>query len=297
MDFVVIDVETANPDLSSICQVGIASFRNGSLADSWESLVNPEDYFSTFNISIHGIDEDCVRNAPTWKGVFPQVTSRLENMIVVSHTPFDRAALQRACLRSSLPQCECQWLDSARVARIAWPEFAESGYGLSRVAARLGIKYRAHDALEDARCAGFLLLRAIKYTGLSPEQWLARVGRRIHLDNHGICHDGVFPKPVKREGNPEGRLFGEVVVFTGTLSISREDAAESAAEAGCRVDDGVTKHTTMLVVGDHDVCRLAGHDKSIKLKKAEQLISKGQDIRILCESDFNRIVNIKTVLP
>jgi DNA polymerase-3 subunit epsilon len=41
MDFVVIDVETANADLSSICQVGIASFREGDLADTWESLVNP----------------------------------------------------------------------------------------------------------------------------------------------------------------------------------------------------------------------------------------------------------------
>ena len=41
MDFVVIDVETANADLSSICQVGIASFRDGRLADSWVSLVEP----------------------------------------------------------------------------------------------------------------------------------------------------------------------------------------------------------------------------------------------------------------
>ncbi len=31
MDFVVVDVETANADLSSICQVGIASFRGGLL--------------------------------------------------------------------------------------------------------------------------------------------------------------------------------------------------------------------------------------------------------------------------
>jgi DNA polymerase-3 subunit epsilon len=284
MDFVVIDVETANADLSSICQVGIASFREGDLADTWESLVNPEDYFSPVNISIHGIDESRVRDSPTWAEVFPEVVSRLQEMIVVSHTPFDRLALERACNCSNLPVCECTWLDSARVVRRAWPEFSRSGYGLSNMAAHLGIVYQAHDALEDARCAGLLLLRAIEETGISPEQWLIRVTRPIHpVDRDYLQH--------VRDGNPDGELFGEVLVFTGALTIPRNEAAEFAARAGCEVDDGVTKHTTMLVVGDQDLRRLAGRDKSSKQRKAEQLISEGQHIRILGESDFRRIVS------
>ena len=66
MNFVVIDVETANPDLSSICQVGVVEFRDGKLHDSWESLVNPEDYFDDMNVSIHGIEDHMVCNAPKW---------------------------------------------------------------------------------------------------------------------------------------------------------------------------------------------------------------------------------------
>jgi DNA polymerase-3 subunit epsilon len=31
MDFVAIDVETANPDMASICQVGLAAFSNGAV--------------------------------------------------------------------------------------------------------------------------------------------------------------------------------------------------------------------------------------------------------------------------
>ncbi|MGA2085335.1 MAG: exonuclease domain-containing protein [Terracidiphilus sp.] len=280
MEFVVIDVETANADLSSICQVGIASFRDGGLTDAWASLVNPEDYFSPINISIHGIDEYQVKDAPTWGEVLPQVISRLRDRIVVSHTPFDRLALARACDRSNLPRCECTWLDSARVVRRAWPEFSRSGFGLSNVAAHFGIDYQAHDALEDARCAGLLLLRAIAETGLSPEQWLTRVEQPI--DPTGHVH--------KRDGNPDGELFGEVLVFTGMLSIPRSEAADAAAAAGCRVDGSVTKHTTMLVVGDQDLRKLAGHEKSSKHVKAEQLIAKGQTIRILGESDFLCIV-------
>lgn len=280
MDFVVIDVETANADLSSICQVGIASFLDGELADGWVSLVNPEDYFSPVNVSIHGIDEYQVKDAPTWGEVFPYVVSRLQERIVVSHTPFDRLALARACGRSSLALFECDWLDSARVVRRAWPEFSRTGYGLSNVAAYFGINYQAHDALEDARCAGLLLLRAVAETGLSPKQWLTRVEQPI--DPAGHWH--------KRDGNPDGELFGEILVFTGSLSISRQEAADAAAAAGCRVDDGVTKHTTMLVVGDQDLRKLSGHAMSSKHIKAERLIREGRPIRILSESDFMRIV-------
>jgi DNA polymerase-3 subunit epsilon len=71
--------------------------------------------------------------------------------------------------------------------------------------------------------------------------------------------------------------------------MPRREAADAAAAAGCRVDEGVTKHTTMLVVGDQDLKRLAGHEKSSKHTKAEMLIQKGQPIRILGEGDFMRI--------
>jgi DNA polymerase-3 subunit epsilon len=290
MNFVVVDVETANANLSSICQIGIATFRNGGLAETWESLINPEDYFSPINVSIHGIDEYKVEGAPTWRSVFPYINSRLQNRIVVSHTPFDRLALARACDRFEMEGCKCIWLDSARVVRMAWPQFSKSGYGLSNVAAHFGIQYQAHDALEDARCAGLLLLRAITETGLSPEQWLARVEQSIDSANHEH-RSNVWNTSSKRDGNQDGDLFGEVLVFTGTLAISRNEAANAAAAAGCRVDDGVTKHTTMLVVGDKDLrTLLAGHQKSSKHMKAEQLIAKGQQIRILGESDFMRLV-------
>ena len=64
MDFIAIDVETANPDLASICQIGLVTFRDGVVADSWQSFVNPEDYFDELNVSIHGIDERAVRARP-----------------------------------------------------------------------------------------------------------------------------------------------------------------------------------------------------------------------------------------
>ncbi|MNF07088.1 DNA polymerase III subunit epsilon [compost metagenome] len=88
----------------------------------------------------------------------------------------------------------------------------------------------------------------------------------------------------------DGILAGNVVVFTGALSIPRRDASEMAAKGGCEVGAGVTKQTTLLVVGDQDISRLAGKDKSSKHVKAEELIAKGQKIRILGESDFQALL-------
>ncbi len=299
MDFVVIDVETANPDLSSICQVGIASFRDGALDNLWESLVNPEDDFDPINVSIHGIDEDKVRSSPNWAAVYSKVGPLMQGNIVGSHTAFDRVALLRACEKNSLAPCECRWLDSAKVVRRAWPIFSQSGYGLANVAAEFGIKYRPHDALEDARCAGEILLRAIAETGLSIEQWLERVRQpinppvRVSTRSHSPLAARALPTPappISRDANPDGPLYGEVLVFTGALSMPRHEAADAASAAGCEVATSVTKHTTLLVVGNQDIRKLAGHEKSSKHCKAEALIAEGQKIRIICESDFQHLV-------
>lgn len=284
-NFVALDFETANPDLSSICQVGIACFSDGQLKASWESLVNPGDYFHPVNISIHGITEEKVKYSPKWSQVYPAIADLLRGNIVISHTPFDRVALHRACERADIQECNCKWIDSARVVRHTWSAFARSGYGLTHVAAQLGIEYRAHNALEDARCAGEIMLRALAASGFSIEQWLVRAGRPIHattsITGQEVSSISEF------EPNPTGPLFGEVMAFTGTLTLTRYEAAAIAAAAGCTVAEGVTKHTTLLVVGNQDVrTRLAGHEKSSKQRKAEDLILRGHQIRILTESDF-----------
>lgn len=46
----------------------------------------------------------------------------------------------------------------------------------------------------------------------------------------------------------------------------------------------------MLVVGDVDVTKLAGHDKSSKHRKAEELVEAGQQLRIIRETDFKELV-------
>lgn len=96
---------------------------------------------------------------------------------------------------------------------------------------------------------------------------------------------------IAQPGNPQGPFAGEVLVFTGTLSTARKEAADLAANAGCDVAAGINKKTTMLVLGDQDLRKLAGYQKSSKHRRAEELIPMGQSIRILSESDFCRLID------
>jgi DNA polymerase-3 subunit epsilon len=278
MRFVAIDLETANSRLTSICQIGISVFENFREVEAISSLVDPDDYFDPINVSIHGIDESAVRGKPRFIEAFRQVEHLLDGSIVVSHTPFDRTSLLQTCKANNLATPNCSWLDSARVVRRAYPQFAESGYGLANVAKAFGMDFKHHDALEDARVAGAILIQAINDTGIQLHDWLIRVEQSLSGEK--------YEQRIRLEGKSEGPLAGDVCVFTGAMQIPRADAAKIANEAGAAVEPGVTKRTTIVVVGDQDLERLAGKTKSSKHLKAEELASKGFPIRILQERDF-----------
>lgn len=284
MDFLALDFETANADFTSVCQVGAVLFKDGEPVDTFISLIDPDDYFDAMNISIHGIDEEAVRGAPKFGEVYAKLELLMANRVVVSHTSFDRSVMSQCELRHNLRRPICKWLDSAMVVRRTWPRYARRGYGLGNVAKDLGIEFRHHDAAEDARAAGRILVCALKESGLDLEQWFDRIKQPI---------DPQAAAPTARDGNPAGPLYGEVIAFTGALSMKRNEAAAMAATVGCRVEEGVTKKTTLLVVGDLDAAKLTpGQSKSSKHLKAEQLMAKGQNIRILRESDFSALCSV-----
>ena len=283
-----IDVETANADRASICQIGIVHVRDGEIKDQWQTLINPEDWFDPWNISIHGIDENDVRNSPTLPEVRSELRSRLRGSVLVSHTSFDRVAFERAMMRYNLEQLQVTWLDSARIARRAWPEsYGRSGYGLKNIAKNLNISFKHHDALEDAKAAAEIVRRACAATETDIDMWLRQVERPIFPSSSGSVPS------VRREGSVEGALYGETIVFTGSLSIPRREAADMAAKVGCDVANSVTKKTTILVVGTQDKSRLNGYEKSSKHRKTEALIEKGVDVQILSERDFSELIDVE----
>jgi DNA polymerase-3 subunit epsilon len=287
MRFIAIDVETANADMASICSIGVATFEDGALASGWYSLINPDDFFDPLNTSIHGISEGDVQDAPTFGDVASEIARLLNGQVVVTHTHFDRVAMHQAAGRWSINAPACRWLDSARVARRTWAECSRSGYGLANVCNLLGYTFDHHNALEDAKAAGHIMLAAMEKSGLDLGAMQKRVLQPIDPSSSGAT-------AIRRVGNPDGPLAGEVIVFTGALEIPRREAADLAASVGCTVANSVTRKTTILVVGDMDVTKLVGYEKSSKHRKAESLITDGQPLRIIRETDFRGIISLRS---
>ena len=121
-----------------------------------------------------------------------------------------------------------------------------------------------------------ILLEACTDTGLDVPGWLGRASQAVQ----SISRDG--------QGDDDP-LAGEVIVFTGTLSVPRSQAAAEAASFGCDVRNSVSRSTTILVVGQQGLQALNGYTKSSKQRKAEALARQGVGIKILGEDDFRRM--------
>ncbi len=159
--FCALDVETAARECGSICQVGIAHFCNGSIIDSWVTLVDPETDVSPGHTRIHGIASHHLAGQPTFAEIWPEFQERTMDCPVASHTFFDRTALRAAAERYALPCPVMPWIDSCRLARRAWPhQRRQGGYSLRALAGMLDLRFRHHDALEDAIVAGRIVVAA-----------------------------------------------------------------------------------------------------------------------------------------
>jgi DNA polymerase III subunit epsilon len=132
----------------------------GNLVNTWKSYIDPQDYFHWRFIGIHGITPDTVNVMPVFPAVYPILRQIFENNIVVHHSPFDKIAFRKSFNKYGLEPFEVQWLDSVRVARYTWKEFADGGYNLNHLACCLGIDFQHYDALEDAIACGKIVIKA-----------------------------------------------------------------------------------------------------------------------------------------
>ena len=79
-------------------------------------------------------------------------------------------------------------------------------------------------------------------------------------------------------------------MFTGPLiNMKRPDAYIVVKKLGGIIGTSVTKKTEVLVTGIKNRENLDRRFKTTKLKKAEYLISEGQEIEILTEEEFLKL--------
>jgi DNA polymerase-3 subunit epsilon len=268
-DFVVIDVETACQRASSICQIGIVGFAGGREVFAYETLVDPQDSFSPFNIRLHGIGPQHVAGQPNFPRLYGTLLELLGGRVTVAHSNFDHGALSGACRIAGLPMIRSRWLDSVKVARHAWPDLPT--HRLNALAGHLGLEHKHHDALSDARVAGWVVIHAMERTGLDIAGYLAAPWR-------GDSSRRPRPTPA-----PKGPLAGERVAIIASPHDTRLPA--EIAAAGGRVMANVGRTTSLLVVAGARPFS-AGVRTTTDFLKAEAIAADGGAISILTAEEL-----------
>jgi hypothetical protein len=303
LDFVAIDFETANSYRGSPCAVGLVRVRSGIPVAQHRWLMRPPkevDYFDSFNTLVHGITEDMVANAPHWEHVLPAIVDFIGDDVVVAHNAgFDIGVIRYACAVDNIEWPEMRFLCTMVLARRA---LSLPSYSLPFVLDAVG--GFIHDPLADALGVVDVVRGLAASKGIdSLDALAASVGIRIGRMASGIYRGSVATSCGSRlarlepnpNADPDGYLYGRVVVFTGTLmSMTRPIAKAECARVGAIAEYATTKRTNVLVIGDINPAVLRpGSSLTVKAQRAFELQDEGQAIEVMTEDDFLRCLDGK----
>ncbi len=194
MNVVSIDFETANEKRNSPCAIGVVVANENGIVDEFYSLINPMMHFSSFNTRIHGIREEDVANAPTFAELWPTLNDYLSHNIVIAHNAsFDMSVIRNTLDYFNLTYPEMDYLCTVNISKRIWPEL--ENHKLNTVAGYHGITFEHHHALEDARVAAKILMKAFEtYETDEMDIFL----KRCSISKGRIYERGYFPPKVKR---------------------------------------------------------------------------------------------------
>lgn len=175
LDFTAVDVETANWNWGSICQIGAVRFRDGVEAEAKVWLCQPPaglEGFDEVNISIHGITAEDVADAPDFDTAAAELLDFVgEDFFVAHNAQFDGTALRTAWQACGNEVPSLRFGCSLALARhcSAAGAITVANHKLPTVAKAVGFdSFKHHDACEDARAAGLIitgLAQALKFEG------------------------------------------------------------------------------------------------------------------------------------
>jgi DNA polymerase-3 subunit epsilon len=284
--FVGIDFETLYPQRVSACSVGMVKYIDGEIVDRFYTLIRPPlDYpgkCGSVLTWIHGLTEEMVKDARTFKEILPQMESFVDGLPLVAHN----ACVERACIRdaSAFYGVETK-LDFENIydtlplsrqaeAKLGISEEGPGTHQLDTVCKRFGIAgNNHHNALADAEMSGNLMVLFQK---------ILSEGETVEVSE--------TPTTPKQKYNPEDKVQrtdlesvvenpfkNQVVVLTGFAKSDSQEYAHKLNKLGAIIKDGVNKKTNILITGYN-----AGPSK---MQKAQEV-----GARIISEEEFKEII-------
>jgi len=293
LNFIAIDLNTADLENKKLSSIGIAVVEAGVIVSTREYLISSKESFGESNIFVVDFKAENVKDSYEFPVVWNEIKPMLENNVVIAFN----ANLKMSLLMNTLDKYEIQhpsikFSCSRFIAKKIWRKL--SNYRLSAIADNLNIGFKEDSTKESAIVYSKVFLEALREVKVSSIEELhnilelqlgymdkdscSTVGRK--LGNKDIQN--------KTAGFPKCHgLINKNVVFTGTLeSMVRREAMGKVIKIGGFCSSVVNQNTNILVVGVQSRAKLRGKSKSSKMLRAERLIKEGKDILIITEDEF-----------
>lgn len=166
-NFVVFDLETtglnsspSGGNMDRIIEIGAFKIINGEIKESFSTFINPERKLSQEIISLTGIDQNMVADAPTYQQVMPDFFKFIDGCYLVGHNAanFDFKFIDYYC-------SVCGYVPERKIfdtIPLSQQMLRLSNYKLNTVADYFGITFNHHRAIDDALTTAKIFIELIK---------------------------------------------------------------------------------------------------------------------------------------
>lgn len=313
-NYVVLDIETTGLSAAydNIIEIALLKIKDGNEVDRFQSLIQPPAYEYYFydneeipeNIEVQtdengnrytttfvddfisdltGITDEMLKNAPVFEDISTKIYDFIGDSIIVGYNVhFDLNFLIDNFESTLNKPLTNDFVDLLRLSRKIFPDL--ENHKLITLSETFQLDTGEHHrALADCIITNNLLNK-INTVVYEKNIDLKELFKTYPTDLSKIQGD----KNLLDSSHP---LYEKNCVFTGKLELlQRTEAAYLVASIGGIPQNGITKDTNFLIIGNLDYSKNIKDGKSSKQKKAEKLILSGSDLKIITESDFYDLV-------
>lgn len=162
MKYAVVDIETTGgyPSGNGITEISIHIMDGNTVVETWESLINPEQFIPSYIEALTGINNEMVAEAPTFSEVAVHIYELLHDKIFIAHNVNFDYAFIRHHLSLSGHTLNCKKLCTVRLSRKLFPGL--SSYNLGKLCKSLDIDLEnRHRAGGDAAATAVLFAKLL----------------------------------------------------------------------------------------------------------------------------------------
>lgn len=289
-DYTVVDIETTglSPKASEIIEITAIRYREGIEVARFSQLVAIDHPIPAFITDLTGITDEMLEGKPYIHEVICNFCDFIGEDILVGHNiaAFDSNFIAEAYAVHLNKEFVNPCVDTMRVHKKLYPHRCPRT--LEHLAWQFGVPYEnAHRSAVDCEITNtcYQRMRQAILAEHSEEEFLKLCDKRAPKRKISeILPTGTV--------NPENPLYEKHIVFTGALSMTRQEAMQFAANEGAFLQTSVTAKTDYLVVGGQEIERVGTDGMSSKEEKAYRLNSSGKaHIQIISEAKFISLLN------